>query len=240
MPEPKRQNNGRHGVGAIIVAAGSSRRMRGVDKILAPLMGHPLIWYSLETFNSSPLIDSVVVIGSRQNLPALERLSVEAGLAKIKEFREGGSHRRDSVFVGLEAMLEMEWTVVHDGARPLVDGETIKRGLDAALETGAAVAGVPVTDTIKRVRADQTIKATLDRDGLWAAQTPQVFKTDLLYEAHIGDSDSATDDAELVERHGGRVGLFLGHPHNIKISTPDDLVLAESIIRSRAATGQAI
>ena len=239
VPEPERRNKRPYGVGAVIVAAGSSRRMCGVDKILTPLMGRPLISYSLETFERSPLIDSVVVVASRQNLQAIERLSLEASFAKVKEFREGGRRRRDSVFAGLEAMLESEWTIVHDGARPLVDGEMIKQGLDAARETGAAVVGVPLTDTVKRAGADQTVEATLERDGLWAVQTPQIFKTDLLYEAHLGDSNPASDDAGLVERHGGRVRVFMGHRHNIKITTPDDLVIAESIIRSRAAPGQA-
>ena len=208
--------------------------MRGVDKILAPLMGRPLVSYSLEAFNESPLVDSIVVVASPKNLDALKRLCHEAGWCKVREVKEGGRRRRDSVRAGLEGLLDTEWTVVHDGARPLLEPEMIERGLEAARQTGAAVAAVPVADTIKRVTADHIVDATLDRDGLWAVQTPQAFRTEVLYEAHRADSKQATDDAALVERHGGAVRVFLGHPQNIKIATPDDLVIAEAIISSRA------
>jgi 2-C-methyl-D-erythritol 4-phosphate cytidylyltransferase len=141
----------------------------------------------------------------------------------------GGPRRRDSVRLGLEALGECRWVVVHDGARPLVTAALIEAGLAAAAETGAAIAAVPLADTLKDVAEDGLIRRTLDRRNLWAAQTPQVFDYDLLREAHRLAEGDATDDAALVEALGRRVKVFPGSPRNLKVTTAADLALAQAL-----------
>ena len=150
----------------------------------------------------------------------------------------GGERRRDSVRAGLKHLPHSDWTVIHDGARPLADCAMVENGLQHAAETGAAAAAVPVADTIKRATAEGLVEGTLEREGLWAVQTPQVFRTDLLKEAHEADSDDATDDASIVERIGA-VKLFEGDPANIKVTTPTDLAVAEALLKARAARAMA-
>ena len=130
-------------------------------------------------------------------------------------------------------MTHSEWVIVHDGARPCVSGAMIETGLAEARKTGAAVAAVPVNDTIKRAGRDRVVTKTLERDGLWAAQTPQVFRTNLLVAAHREVSANVNDDATMVERTGVRVRLFMGSFDNIKVTTTDDFRAAESILRAR-------
>ena len=223
-------------VGAVIVAAGHSRRMDGVDKTLAPLMGRPLIAHSLQAFNDSPLVGTVVLVMSPQNIRQGRRLVAESGWNKVSEVCTGGERRQDSVRRGLEAMPRTDWTVVHDGARPCVDQEMIAMGLARAQETGAAVAAVPVNDTIKSVGPDLVVTGTIKREGLWAAQTPQVFKTDLLLRAHEAVSEDVTDDAAMVGLTGGAVIIFMGSPHNIKVTTPEDIPIAEAVLKTRGVT----
>jgi len=139
----------------------------------------------------------------------------------------GGRRRRDSVAAGLGQLNHCDWVIIHDGARPLVTADLISQGLEAARETGAAIAAVPVTDTIKVVGSDRIIQQTVPRHNLWAAQTPQVFRYDIIAEAYHQTKGEVTDDASLVEQLGYRVRLYMGAYDNIKITTPDDLVLAE-------------
>ena len=135
---------------------------------------------------------------------------------------------------GLELLSDVDWVVVHDGARPLVDADIIVRGLDAAAETGAAVAAIPVTDTIKRVGPGCIVVDTPPREELWAAQTPQVFRRQVLADAHQRVAKDVTDDAAMVELAGGAVKLFMGSYENIKVSTPEDLAAARVLLESRA------
>jgi 2-C-methyl-D-erythritol 4-phosphate cytidylyltransferase len=136
------------------------------------------------------------------------------------------------VRAGLEALSPCSWVVVHDGARPCFDHALLRRGLDAARHTGAAVAGVPVKDTIKVISPDNMVSETPPRDTLWAAQTPQIFRYDLLLEAHRNCHQDVTDDAAMVELLGHPVQMFLGSYENLKVTTPEDLTIMEALLRA--------
>jgi 2-C-methyl-D-erythritol 4-phosphate cytidylyltransferase len=225
--------NGDSRTGAVIVAAGSSRRMEGTDKLFASLGGRPVLSRVVETFQQCEAIDSIVLAVSLQNLQKTEELVAKESWTKVKDICLGGERRQDSVLAGLECLGTCDWVVVHDGARPLVTQGLIRDGLDAAEETGAAVAAVPVTDTIKVAGDDMTVQGTPPRQSLWAVQTPQVFRYGLITEAYRKLRYDVTDDARAVEMTGGKVKLYMGSQENIKITTPDDLALAEILLRKR-------
>jgi len=218
-------------VGAIIVAAGESRRMGGVDKALALLGGKPILARVVDAFQGCNPIDQIVVVLSEQNLERGQQLVTEQGWSKVIDFCVGGRRRQDSVAAGLRRLSNCDWVVIHDGARPLVTVDLIERGLEAARETGAAVAAVPVTDTIKVAGDDRLVHQTPPRQNLWAVQTPQVFRTDIITEAYRQAKVEVTDDATLVEQLGYKVKLYMGSYANIKVTTPDDLALAEVLWR---------
>ena len=220
-------------VGAVIVAAGSSRRMGGVDKVLALLGGKPILAQVLDVFQGCNAIHQIVVILRQQNIGAGQRLVAEQGWSKVTDVCPGGRRRQDSVVAGLNRLNHCDWVVIHDGARPLVTEDLIERGLEAATETGAAVAAIPVTDTIKMAGDDQFVQGTPPRRNLWVVQTPQVFRSDIIAEAYHQAKGEVTDDATLVERLGGRVKLYVGSYDNIKVTTPDDLALAEWMLYRR-------
>ena len=220
-------------VGAVIVAAGDSRRMGGVDKVFAPLDGRPLIFWAAETCHKCSLIHRMVIVVSEGNLGQMRDLVMEWGWSKTIEVCMGGQRRQDSVAEGLERLADCDWIVIHDGARPFLNEKLLEGGLEAARETGAAIAAVPVTDTIKIVGSDWSIQETPARQQLWAAQTPQVFRTDIITAAYSQAEGEATDDACLVEQMGHRVKLYMGSYDNLKITTPEDLVLAEAILRGK-------
>ena len=223
-------------VGVIILAAGSSTRMSGIDKMFIPLHGQPLISYSLNVFHDLPLVNSIVLCMSRRNLEQGRRLVESNGWSKVTRVTLGGDRRQDSVRNGLEHMDDVDWVVVHDGARPFASSDMIRRGIEEAKRTGAAVAAVPVKDTIKVVSDDNIVVDTPDRDRLWASQTPQIFRRELLARAHESVSENVTDDAAMVERIGGKVRLFMGSYENIKVTTTEDLAIAEAILVSRNST----
>ena len=217
-------------VGAIIAAAGQGRRFGEGDKLFAPLAGRPLISHTLMAFEVCPAVNRVVLVLAAESLERGRRLVETAGFDKVTAICPGGPRRQDSVRLGLEALSNCRWVVVHDGARPLVTAALIESGLAAAAETGAAIAAVPVADTLKEAAEDGLIRRTLDRRNLWAAQTPQVFDCELLREAHRLAKGDATDDAALVEALGRRVKVFPGSPHNLKVTTAADLALAEALL----------
>ena len=221
-------------VGVVVVAAGASHRMGGVDKVFVPLAGLPLITYSLRAFQEALGIESVVLVLAEAQVQRGAQLVADAKLTKVSAITSGGARRQDSVAAGLRSLDGCEILMVHDGARPLIDQDVIARGLEAVAETGAASAAVAVTDTIKTAGADMVVSGTLDRNSLWSAQTPQVFRADLLAKAHRDVADDVTDDAAMVEALGGKVKLFLGSYENIKVTTPEDLFLAKAILESRA------
>ena len=207
--------------------------MGGVDKVFLPLAGAPLITYSLGVFQEAAGIHSVALVLAEAQVQRGVQLVADAHLTKVCAITAGGARRQDSVAIGLKSLDGCDVVMVHDGARPLVDLDLISRGLEAVTETGAASAAVPVTDTIKTAGADMVVSGTLDRSRLWSAQTPQVFRAALLADAHNAGSDDVTDDAAMVEALGGKVKLFLGSHENMKVTTPDDIVLAEAILDAR-------
>ena len=214
-------------VGAVIVAAGRSTRMGGVDKTFASMLGLPLVAHTIDRFESSPLVDQVVLVLAEESLDRGRELVQERGYRKVAHVCSGGQRRQDSVRNGLELLTPCDWVMVHDGARPCLDEAMLKRGLNAAAECGSAVAGVPVKDTIKLVSPDQMVNETPDRSLLWAAQTPQIFRYGLLLEAHRTCTEDVTDDAAMVESLGHPVKMFQGSFQNIKVTTAEDLVIAE-------------
>ena len=225
--------------GAIIVAAGRSRRMGGADKIMTPVMDLPLIAHSVKVFNECSQVDKIVLVIADDSTEEAQRLVREHGWDKVKDVCTGGKRRQDSVRYGLARIQDCEWAIVHDGARPCVDSALIERGLLEARETGAAVAAVPVRDTVKTASPSQMVSGTISREGLWAVQTPQVFKTSVLSRAHEDVADDVTDDASMVERVGGDIKIFMGAYQNIKVTSSEDLTIAEAILRARAGAEKA-
>ncbi len=217
---------GNNKVSAIIVAAGESRRMGGIDKVFAMLGGEPLLVRATRPFQECRLVDQIVVVVSGEKEERCRHLVGGEGWSKVTDVCLGGKRRQDSVAAGLKHLDQCSWVIIHDGARPLVTVDLIERGLEAAGETGAAIAAVPVTDTIKVAGDDKIVQGTPPRQNLWAVQTPQVFRFDIINEAYRNAKSDVTDDASLVEQLGYRVKLYLGSYDNIKINTPDDLVLA--------------
>lgn len=215
-------------IGGVILAAGRSERMGGVDKLLAPLDGRPLIAHSIEVFAGHAGIDALVVVCSGTN--AEEIRSLTSGLALSARVVLGGERRRDSVRAGLEALADCEYVVVHDGARPLLERALIEAALAGAREIGAALCAVPVVDTVKRTDADGLVQSTVSRRDLWLAQTPQAFRYDVLLRAHDAGDVDATDDAALVELLGEPVRVVAGSARNLKVATPADLRLAAALL----------
>lgn len=218
------------GVGAIIVAAGRGLRMGGVDKLFVSLGGRPLLAYTLAPFQACPRVGRIVLVLAAENQERGRQLVAEYGFQKVSAICSGGPRRQDSVRLGLSALGETEWVLVHDGARLLLSVELIEQVLAAAHQTGAALPALPLVDTVKEADKHGSVLRTLDRSGLWAAQTPQAFRYDLLRRAHDQITADATDDAALVEALGITVSLVPGSPLNIKVTTAEDLRLVEAIL----------
>ena len=219
-------------VGAIIAAAGSSKRMGGVDKIFVPLGGKPLLAWSVDTCQRCDLVQQIVITLNSNNLEQGRKLMEEQGWAKATVCL-GGVKRQDSVREGLRQMKDCDWVIIHDGARPFLTMDLIQKGLEAAKETGAATAAVPVKDTIKLASEAGLITETFQRNKLWAAQTPQIFRFGMITEAYNKLTVEVSDDAAAVERLGYKVKLYMGAYNNIKVTTPpEDLALAEAIARN--------
>ena len=215
--------------GVVIVAAGESQRMGGVDKLFAQLGGRPLLMQTTYPFQESPLVHQIVVVVGGDNEEQCRHLMAGEEWSKVSDVCLGGRRRQDSVAAGLKQLENCTWVVIHDGARPFVTGDLIDRGLGAAQETGAAAAAIPVTDTIKVTGDDYFVRQTPPRHDLWAVQTPQVFRFDIITEAYRQVKDDVTDDASLVEQLGYKVKLYMGSYANIKVTTPDDLISAGAL-----------
>lgn len=222
-------------VGAIVLAAGRSERMGGEDKLFVPLAGKPLLAWAVEAFENCPLVGKIVVVLNNDNLGQGKALAQKLGWKKVKGFCLGGARRQDSVRAGLERLGTCAWVIIHDGARPCIDQNLIAQGLALAQKEGAAVAAFPLHDTIKEVGQLGEILGTIPRERLWAAQTPQVFRYDIIWEAHQRVRETATDDAALVETLGYPVKVYEGSRYNIKVTTPEDLILAELVLSAKTA-----
>ena len=222
---------------ALVAAAGSSSRMGGINKLLEPLDGIPVLVRTLTALQQAELVDEIIVATREEDLMEISRLCRTYGIAKCSKVVRGGEDRLHSVLMAaLEASPETELLAVQDGARPLVTPEVIDRAVKAAARCGAAAPAVAVKDTIKTVREDGSVENTPDRSTLRAVQTPQVFEASLLKAAlqDVAEKNvSVTDDCSAVERLGKVVFLVEGDEENMKITTPVDLVLAEAILRDR-------
>ena len=221
------------GLGAVVVAAGASTRMGDAgDKTLADVGGEPLIARTVGVFERCDAVAAIALVVSERNLDAVAVLRESKGWRKTLPPLVGGARRQDSVRAGLNALPpECGWVLVHDGARPFVTPRMIEDGLAAAAATGAAIAVVPAFDTVKRVAEDGRVVETLDRSELAMVQTPQVFRRDVLKRAHAEVADDVTDDAAMVERTGVEVRTFDGARSNIKVTTPEDLLIACALLR---------
>jgi 2-C-methyl-D-erythritol 4-phosphate cytidylyltransferase len=221
--------------GAVIVAAGTASRMGGIDKVMAPLGGEPMIVRTVRTFQQCDAIKEIVIV-TREDL-LVPMMDLCHGFDKVQMVVAGGGSRQESVEKGLEALSDkVKLVAVQDGARPLVTWQVIDRAVRAANSYGAAAPAIPVKDTIKFVRGGIVI-ATPDRSALQAVQTPQVFDLDLLKAAFVKvkkEQLSVTDDCSAVESLGMSVKIVEGDERNLKITTPLDLKLAEMILEDMA------
>ncbi|MBV9275024.1 MAG: 2-C-methyl-D-erythritol 4-phosphate cytidylyltransferase [Verrucomicrobia bacterium] len=229
---------------AIVVAAGSSRRM-GFDKLTADLAGRPLFIRTLERFEECALVDQIILVANEERLKLFGNLIQEYGLQKVVRVVPGGSDRHLSVWNGLEAMNERsELVAVHDGARPLISSSTIAEAISLAEKVGAVALAVPVVETLKRADSDGFIVGSFDRSGLWTMQTPQVFKREWLvtaYEMVLKKGVSVTDETSAVEMGGFPVRLLENREWNLKVTYPNDLEMARSLFsleRSKSAQTQ--
>ena len=222
---------------ALVAAAGSSSRMGGVNKLLQPLDGIPVLVRTLTALQQAGTIDEIIVATREEDLVEISQLCKTYGITKCSKVVRGGETRVHSVMLAaMEADPKTKLLAVQDGARPLVTTEVIDRVVLAAVRCGAAAPAIPVKDTIKTVRQDNSVEETLDRSVLRAIQTPQVFDATILKAAlqdAIDKEAPITDDCSAVERIGKTVFLVEGDEENIKITTPIDLILAEAILRSR-------
>ena len=226
---------------AVIAAGGRGKRAGGgLPKQFRSLAGKPVLAWTLALFQSIPAIDSIVVTAPRGHvIHCRDAIVKRYRFGKVAAVVSGGKERRDSVARAIDAIDDpCDLICIHDGARPLTDPRVIEKAIRTAARHGAAIAARPVADTVKRVEADRTIAATLDRSLLWAAATPQVFGASIIREAYaraLAEGIDATDDAALVERLGYRVRVVEDGPENLKLTTEADFGIAAAILRARKA-----
>lgn len=215
-------------LGVVVVAAGTSQRMAGINKLFASLKGKPLLAWSVDTCQSYSSVQQVVLVLNYEDLARGQKLKKERGWSNVI-LCPGGARRQDSVREGLKQIKNCDLVIIHDGARPFLTLDLIEDGLKALGETEAAVAAVPVKDTIKLVAGEKLVGETLERESLWAAQTPQIFSFDVIAKAYENLATEVTDDAAAVERLGHKVQIYMGDYKNIKVTTTEDLALARII-----------
>lgn len=219
----------------IVLAAGQGKRMKaGKNKQFIELEGKPVILHTLTVFEEDPNCEEIkLVINEREKDIFKELLSLNP-IKKIKEIVPGGEERQDSVYNGLNAIRSAEIVLVHDGARPFISHTVIRNLVEKASAEGAAIVGVPVKDTIKRVSKEGIVEETVERSSLWSIQTPQAFRYPILKEAHEkakAENYMGTDEASLVERIHVPVHIVEGEYENFKLTTPDDLILAKAFLQ---------
>ncbi len=217
-------------VTAIVVAAGKGTRMGSdIKKQFMEISGVPVIIHTLRKFEQCDIVDNIIVVTAAEDIMFVGGIVKQYGLTKVTEVVAGGDTRAQSVKNGLKNATDSEIVAIHDGARPLVEVKDIEKTIAAAKEKGAAFLGVRVIDTIKKVGGDGYVECTVDRAPLWRAQTPQCFKTELILKAYENaDCDGVTDDAQAAELSGIKVYAVEGSSNNIKITTKEDLSIAEN------------
>lgn len=223
---------------AIVLAAGQGKRMHSkVQKQFLEIGQKPIVYYSLHCFQESPRIQEIILVTSKEMIPYCEKEIVEKyGFGKVTRIVEGGKERYDSVYAGLKACKATDFVFIHDGARPFITVEMVERGYQAVVKTGACVLGMPSKDTVKLADEEGYIKETPDRKIVWNVQTPQIFSYKLICTAYESmqqkDMSNVTDDAMVVEQETGtRILLVEGSYQNIKITTPEDLAVAEAFLQ---------
>ena len=223
---------------AIVLAAGQGKRMHSkIQKQFMELNGMPVLCYSLRCFQESPLIQDIILVTGEESISyCKEEIVQKYGFTKVSAVIPGGKERYDSVYAGLCECRDCEYVLIHDGARPFVTEEILKRGLQKVKETGACVIGMPSKDTVKLSDEEGYVKETPNRKCVWTIQTPQIFSYSLIREAHDSirqkDMSKITDDAMVVEQEtGAKVALAEGSYQNIKITTPEDLYIAEAFLK---------
>ncbi len=223
----------------IIAAAGRSQRFQSsVRKPFVPLRRKPILYYSLETYASLEETSQIIVAVNSEDLPmAIKRLKPRARKCKLSAIIEGGKQRFDTVALALMAVNpQAEFIAVHDAARPFVSPKLIRSVLKAAMEVGAAVPALEMSDTIKTATKDGRVDVTLDRSNLRAIQTPQIFRRDWFiaaYEKYAGNHFQATDDSQVLEVAGYPVAIVAGEKTNLKITHPEDMIIAKAIAEQR-------
>lgn len=227
-------------VSAIIVAAGSSRRM-GFDKILAPLAGKPVIYWSLRAFQQCPEVDEILLVTREDAIAPLQKIATAEKLTKLRQIVPGGAERHLSVWAGLQAVKSegSEFVAIHDGARPLITPGLISECLALAKKRGAACCAAPVADTVKRASYELVVTDSIERKNLWAMQTPQIFSSALILQAYaslMAHNEFVTDEVSAVQKIGKRVALLQNDDYNFKITFPRDLPLAEQVLELRGTT----
>jgi 2-C-methyl-D-erythritol 4-phosphate cytidylyltransferase/2-C-methyl-D-erythritol 2,4-cyclodiphosphate synthase len=219
---------------AIVVAAGSGTRMgASTRKAFIQMGGAPMILHTVRAVSRADTIADVVVVVGEPDVQAAKSLFPRHEFPKVSEVIAGGGERQDSVYAGLHLTQDADLIVIHDGARPMVSSSILDAVVRAAGESGAASAGIPMRETVKEVH-DFVVQGTVERDRLWVAHTPQAFRSDLLRGAHEqarAQGFRASDDAALVEQLGHSVHMIEDSPANLKITVPDDLVVAETLLR---------
>ncbi|NNU85114.1 2-C-methyl-D-erythritol 4-phosphate cytidylyltransferase [Geobacillus sp. BMUD] len=223
---------------AIVLAAGQGKRMNaGMNKQFLELGGEPLIVRTLKVFDGDERCAGIVLVVNPAERHRFEQLLERHRIRKVMAFANGGRERQHSVYNGLQALQGEEIVLIHDGARPFVRVHHLHELVNAAVQYGAAIPAVRVKDTIKKANG-LFVEQTIDRSSLWAVQTPQAFRLSLIMEAHEAAKQAGylgTDDASLVERIGKPVKIIEGDYRNIKLTTPEDLLVAEAILASRTA-----
>jgi len=225
-------------LGAIIVAAGGSRRM-GFDKLFAPIAGKSVLAHSINAFERADSVTEIILVARPDRHDEVGEILYRENFKKVRSIVAGGEHRQDSVGAGLEGLDESaRYVAVHDAARPLITPQQIERVYDVSRTHGAAASAEPVTDTLKRADVDLGVTGSVDRHQLFAMQTPQIFETKLLREAYRSVLDQnivVTDEVSAVEWLGRKVALVVNEDFNFKITCPRDFLLAEFVLRQRAA-----
>lgn len=222
---------------AIVLAAGAGKRMQSaVHKQYLLLAGRPVLYYALKAFEESKISDIILVVGAGETAYCQKEIVEKYGLQKVSAVVEGGKERYHSVYEGLKKAEGADYVLIHDGARPFVSQEIIQRSVECVEQYEACVVGMPVKDTIKVVRADGIAEATPERSKLWQIQTPQSFSYPMIldaYEKILAQKDETiTDDAMVLERITGHpVKVIEGSYQNIKITTPEDLLVAEAYLK---------
>ena len=212
----------------VIVAAGSSLRMQGVSKQFTSLCGVPTIVHTLLAFQNSPKISKIILVTKSDFINEVQLLANKYMISKLTDIVEGGATRQESVNCGLNCLIDERFVLIHDGARPLVSGDVISRVCDALNDADGVICAVKVKDTIKKVDDNGTVLETIPREALYSVQTPQGVNLEKYRQAvSLVDVSLFTDDASILEAAGYKVKIVEGDYKNIKITTPDDIGIAE-------------